>query len=197
MSERNRKIVEKLNFFVAYLLIYFLFFGFICNTGDLRDLKEPGDKLLYVFTNFYSMEGWNWAGLYPPEWMEWIETIPGFLSIFIFIFIGVIQAYREDFLFHAIRNSIFMPFLVILTSWMWYTINYSIPGITTYLPAPDDTIPVNFLTVIARYFVSDGQFQWFSILNFVILEVLYVGAGFLGGWLKIYRNRKKLVVLVE
>jgi hypothetical protein len=80
---------------------------------------------------------------------------------------------------------------------MWYTINYSIPGITTYLPAPDDTIPVNFLTVIARYFVSDGQFQWFSILNFVILEVLYVGAGFLGGWLKIYRNRKKLVVLVE
>ena len=106
MSEKKIDFIKGLSFLVSVLLVHFLFFGYICNLGLTPDLKEPGDRLLFVYLNFGTNLTWNFAGLFPPDWLIWIETIPGWLSIFILFLIGIYQAYSEEFLVYGIKNNI-------------------------------------------------------------------------------------------
>lgn len=158
------------NFFIGVLLIFFFFFGFICNSGDMFKQQDPGNKLLFVYTAFINTDTLNPKGLYLPGFLDWVYLIPLWTSIFIFFGIGVHQAYKEDFLVYAIKNNILMVIFIIILSWIWYSWLYS----------------TLIFTVVWWYFTSiHGYF------NIFVLLLLYVGAGILGGYLKINKYQKE------
>ena len=175
MTEKRINFSDYIGFIAFYLIIYYLFFGFISNLGPAAELKEPGDRLLFIYWNFVTNLGMNWTGLYPPDYLWWIWYIPGWLSFFILFGIGVAQAFREDFLVYAVKNNLMMVPLIIITSWIWYSINYR----------------ANLFYVMGRYFSS-----YHGYINIIVIVSIYVGAGFLGGWLKTYKNRYKVITVV-
>jgi len=166
----NIKWMKGGNMFIGFMLIFFFFFGFICNTGDQFKQQDPGNKLLFVYTAFVSIDKFNPLGLYLPGFLEWVYLFPLWLSVFIFFGIGVYQAYREDFLVYSIKNNIIMVVIIIVLSWIWYSWLYS-----TFI-----------FTVIWWYFTSIHGY-----LNILVLLFLYVGAGILGGYLKINKYQKE------
>ena len=166
----NIKWMEGANLLTGLLLIFFLFFGFICNSGDQFKQQDPGNKLLFVYTAFVSTDTFNPLGLYLPGFLAWIYLFPLWLSVFIFFGIGVYQAYREDFLVYAIKNNIIMVVIIIIMSWFWYSWLYS-----TFI-----------LQVILWYFTSIHGY-----INIFVLLFIYVGAGIFGGYLKIRKYEKE------
>ena len=157
------------NFFVGFFLIYFFFFGFICNSGNSLEQQDPENKLLFVYTAFLSTDKLNLLGIYLPVWLEWLNLIPTWTTIFILFGIGVYQAYREDFLVYSIKNNLLMIPLIILLSWIWYSIDYR----------------VSIFYVIWWYFTSLHGY-----LNILVLLFIYGTAGILGGYLRIYKYQK-------
>jgi len=172
MSAKKNILMDAMNFIFAFLMIYFFFFGIVCNIGGTDLLKEPGDRLLFVYRNFFTTLTLNWAGLFPPDWMQWVQDIPGWICLFVFLIIGFIQAYSEDLLVYAIKNNMIMVIFILIISWIWYSINYEI----------------SIFITIARYFSNIEGY-----INIVVLFVTYVAAGFLGGWFKIYLYRKRIL----
>jgi hypothetical protein len=166
----NIKWMQGANLFVGFLLIFFFFFGFICNSGDMFKQQDPGNKLLFVYSAFVNTDTFTPEGLYLPGFLEWIYLIPLWTSIFIFIGIGVYQAYKEDFLVYAIKNNIIMVVIIIVTSWIWYAWLYS----------------TLIFEVIWWYFTSIHGY-----INIFVILFLYVGAGILGGYLKIKKYQKE------
>lgn len=158
------------HFFIGYLMIFFLFFGIICNTGLSGFQKDPGNKLLFVYTAFVSKDTFYFDNLFLPGWLSFIFSIPAWTSIFVFVGIGILQAYREDFLVYAIKNNILMVPLIIITSWIWYAINYS----------------TSIFKVIFWYFTSPHGY-----LNIIVLIFFYGLAGFVGGFLRIRKYEKE------
>ena len=43
-------------YILAMALLYFLFFGFICNSGGSVKQQDPGNKLLFVYTAFFNTD---------------------------------------------------------------------------------------------------------------------------------------------
>jgi len=166
----NIKWKELEHLFVGFSLIFFFFFGFICNTGDPAKQQDPENKLLFVYTAFINTDKFNPLGLYLPNWLDWIELIPLWTSLFILFAIGVYQAYREDFLIYAIKNNIIMVAIIIIMSWIWYSWLYS----------------ALIFKVIWWYFTSIHGY-----LNIFVILFVYVGAGIFGGWLKIHKYQKE------
>jgi len=162
--------MKSANLFVGMFLIFFFFFGFICNSGEQFKQQDPGNKLLFVYTAFINTDTFNPLGLYMPEFLDWIYLIPLWTSIFIFFGIGVYQAYREDFLVYAIKNNIIIVVFIIVLSWIWYSWLYS----------------ALIFKVIWWYFTS-----FHGYLNIFVLMFVYVGAGILGGYLKIRKYQKE------
>jgi len=166
----NIPFMKSANLFVGMFLIFFFFFGFICNSGEQFKQQDPGNKLLFVYTAFINIDKFNPLGLYLPGVLDWVYLIPLWTSIFVFFGIGVYQAYREDFLVYAIKNNIIMVVFIIVLSWIWYSWLYS----------------ALIFKVIWWYFTSiHGYF------NIFVLLFVYVGAGLLGGYLKIRKYLKE------
>jgi len=155
------------------MLLFFFFLGFICNSSTSHFQKDPGNKLLFMYTSFVSSDTLYFDNLEPTRWAIWIEVIPLWLSIFIFVGIGIIQAYREDFLVYAVKNNLLMIPLLIVVSWIWYSINYN----------------TLIFIVIFWYFTSLHGY-----LNIIVLTFFYGLAGIFGGWLKIRKNERELQV---
>lgn len=84
------------NFITALLLIYFVFFGFICNIY----LKDIGEELLFLYQILFNP-----------------ATI---LSLFFLVAIVFVMTVREHFFEYALRNSIWLTPFIILMSWFWY-----------------------------------------------------------------------------
>ena len=152
-EKKSRNLLQAANFIFALLLMYFIFFGFI----SLAWNKTPGNYLLFVYKNFFA----NYTQFtYDHAWQN-VFYYPSWVSLVIFLLIGFIQSYRENFLVYSIKNNFWLiPFMLIF-SWIWYSMNYQL----------------SIFYVISLYFSSiDGY------LNFLILEVLYCGIGFVGGY---------------
>ena len=157
------------NYILAMGLLYFLFFGFICNSGGSLEQQDPGNKLLFVYTAFFNTDTLILNSLSIPEIASWIELIPLWTSIFLFVGIGLLQSYREDFLVQAVKKNIMMIPFILGLSWIWFAFNYEL----------------SIFTVLLDYFTSIHGY-----LNIAFLLVVYGGSGFIGGALKI-RNYQK------
>lgn len=84
------------NFILAFILIHFVFFGYISNLYR----KTIGEDILYlhkVIFNPYS-----------------------FLSFIILFAIVFFMVFRENFFEYGIRNSIWLVPFIIAESWIWY-----------------------------------------------------------------------------
>lgn len=88
------------NFILACLLIYFLFFGYICN------IYKKNVSIDLIFLN---------RVLINPD---------TYLSIFILMGIVCILNIREHFFEYGIRYSIWLVPFIIFTSWIWYWFLY-------------------------------------------------------------------------
>jgi len=88
------------NIILAVLLIYFVFFGYICNIY-YKDIN-----LSIIFLN---------KVLFSPS---------SYFSIIILIIIIFIMAFREDYFQYAIRNAIWLTPVIIGISFIWYWIIY-------------------------------------------------------------------------
>ncbi len=172
VKKKKRKIQwsKGEHFFIGFMLLYFFFFGFICNTGNPAHQKDPGNKLLFVYTAFVSTDKIGLDNFFLPTWANFIYQIPAWTSLFIFIGIGIIQAYREDFLVYSIKNNLLMVPFIIVTSWIWYSINYG----------------ALIFSVIFWYFTS-----WHGYLNIIVLTFFYGLAGVFGGWLRIRKYERE------
>ncbi len=186
ISQRSKKYEfgQMGNFIFSLLLIYFLFFGYICFIYD----KEPGDNLLFVYNNFFN----NYVFEFHDEIIDFFSdntnltntvieiSYPSYYTLIILILIGTLQGYREDFLVYSIKYNLWMIPFILLFSWTWYAINYHITFIELF--PFGTTVIVGFFFAIGQYFSSIQ-----GLINIIILIVVYVGAGFLGGFLKSLR----------
>ncbi|MHA1729587.1 MAG: hypothetical protein ACTSWY_12795 [Promethearchaeota archaeon] len=164
------------NFLLGLFLLYFFFFGYVCNTYD----KTTGDNLLFIFKSFFDpyvkadyQEFVNMfiVGTGQVAYLQITFYYPIWIGILIFVGIGVLQGYRENFLVYSIKNNIWTIPFVILLSMIWHTINFQ----------------YNFIIVLGYYFSSP-----LGYLNIVILEFIFVSSGIFGGFLKTIRfNRLK------
>ncbi len=135
------------NIVFSALLIYFLFFGLLSIIHE----EEPNNYLLFVYLNIFN------------ESPKLEPILPPMLCILVLFIIGIIQSYREDFLFYSIRYNIWTVLIVIPLSIFWYSINYQI----------------SILEVIPLYFTSIHGY-----INIFVVELIYVSAGFVGAFLK-------------
>lgn len=98
----NIKIVfsRQGNFIVSILLLYFVFFGYICNIY----YKNINLNLIFLYKVLFSPLS--------------------YLSVIILIIIVFIMAFREDYFQYAIRNAIWLIPIIIGLSFIWYWIIY-------------------------------------------------------------------------
>ncbi|MFX1375010.1 MAG: hypothetical protein ACFFA0_04300 [Promethearchaeota archaeon] len=89
------------NFIFAILLVYFVFFGYICNVYE----KSIGDSLIFLY--------------------EVIFNPRSILSLLLLIGIVFFMSYREKFIEYGIRNSFWLSFIIIGMSFVWHWIIYS------------------------------------------------------------------------
>ncbi|MCF2140201.1 MAG: hypothetical protein K9W44_09135 [Candidatus Lokiarchaeota archaeon] len=171
------------NIIIGLFLIYFLFFGWIVNCGipDIQNnpqLYKP-DHILFVYTNFFNFDpyyNFNPLSLNLPSFLNFVYHIPvGLTSLFILIFIGIYQSYRENFVVFAIKNNIWTVPFIIMISWIWTAINAR----------------ELIFTTIGRYFSS-----WEGYVNLVVLLVVYTFAGVIGGWIRsLVQERESMIKL--
>ena len=157
------------SYILAMALVYFLFFGFICNSGGSVKQQDPGNKLLFVYTAFFNTDLLTLNSLSIPGIAAWIEKIPLWTSIFFFIGIGIFQSYQEDFLVMAVKKNIMMVPFIIGLSWLWFAFNYQ----------------MGIHLVIWEYFS-----HYHGYLNIAFLLLVYGVTGLIGGAWKVNRYRK-------
>ncbi len=129
------------NTLLGILLIYFLFFGFICNIYK----KSIELDLIFLYRVIF----------FPKS--------DSYLSIFILMFIVFIITIREHFFEYAIRNSIWLVPIILLMSWIWHWIIYgfdffiivtfftSIEGYLTILLLLGVNVFTSLLTSFVKY----------------------------------------------
>ncbi|MFX1488611.1 MAG: hypothetical protein ACFFBI_05650 [Promethearchaeota archaeon] len=88
------------NFILAILLLYFLFFGYVCNAKG----KNIGMQLIFLYQVLFNP-----------------TTFLSFIILFAIVFI---MASRENFFEYAIRNSIWLIPAIVIMSWIWYWFIY-------------------------------------------------------------------------
>lgn len=96
MKFKKIEINRQGNFIMSLLLIYFVFFGYICNTYK----KNIGENLIFLHKILFN--------------------VSSFWSFIILFGIVFIMAYREVFFEYAIRNSIWLLPAILIMSWFWY-----------------------------------------------------------------------------
>lgn len=131
------------NFILALLLIYFVFFGYICNTyvsfnfkGQVSEIKDISVKLLFLYQILFSPES--------------------FLSLLILFLIIFFMALREDFFEYAIRNSIWLMPAILIMAWIWHWIIYGFD-----------------ITIIGIFFIRyEGYLTILSLIGISLLSSL-------------------------
>jgi len=185
---------RSINFFLGLLLIYFLFFGFIINTGNYNQQKDPGIKILYVYTAFFNTDKLTIYGIVWPNFIRFIFKTPCWASIFILFLIGILQSYREDFVVYAIKNNIWMAPIIIVISWILYSIAYFGHPLIAQAAALDIAniwrLFAIFGAYIATFFITLAQTigTYFTsihaLINILVLLVVYGSASLVGSALK-------------
>lgn len=84
------------NFIIALLLLYFVFFGLICNTLG----RDVGTDLIYVYKTFPAV----YFGL----------------PILVLFGICFFLAYSENLWIYGIKNALWLVPLTVVLSWTWY-----------------------------------------------------------------------------
>lgn len=84
------------NFIITFLLIHFVFFGYLSNVYH----KTLGDNVLYLYKVLFSPYS--------------------FLSFIILFLIVFLMVFRENFFEYGIRNSIWLILIIMVESWVWY-----------------------------------------------------------------------------
>ncbi len=84
------------NFIFTFLMIHFVYFGYICNL--LR--KDVGEDVLYLYRVMFNPYSF-WS----------------FIILFALVFIMV---FRENFFEYGIRNSLWLVPFIMVESWIWY-----------------------------------------------------------------------------
>ena len=84
------------NFILTLFLIYFIFFGYVCNVFQ----KNIGENLIFLYQVLFNPRS--------------------FISLIILFAIVFIMAFRENFFEYAIRNSIWIIPAIMIMSWFWY-----------------------------------------------------------------------------
>jgi len=93
------------NFLLSILLIYFVFFGYICNIYNINEgYKTIGSDLIFLYRVLFGSFS--------------------YFSSIILIIIVFLMAYREDYFQYALRNAIWLTPIIIGISWLWYWIIY-------------------------------------------------------------------------
>jgi len=105
MKVTKIEISRQGNFILALILIYFIFFGYICNAFPKID--APGGAQMPIRTELIFL----YQVLFHPQ---------SFFSFIILFGIVFIMATRENFFEYAIRNSIWLIPGIIIISWIWY-----------------------------------------------------------------------------
>ncbi|MFX1418505.1 MAG: hypothetical protein ACFE9N_06255 [Promethearchaeota archaeon] len=95
------------NFILALILLYFIFFGYICNVFPKIDIASGAvmqirEELIFLY-----------QVLFHPR---------SFFSFIILFAIVFIMASRESFFEYAIRNSLWLIPGIMILSWFWYWI---------------------------------------------------------------------------
>jgi len=93
------------NFLFAILLIYFIFFGYICNyvypkTADDLINESIGERIVFIYQVLFNPSS--------------------FLSLIILIAIVFLMVFREKFYEYGLRNSFWLSFIIIGISFIWY-----------------------------------------------------------------------------
>ncbi|MFW9987873.1 MAG: hypothetical protein ACFFC3_04395 [Candidatus Odinarchaeota archaeon] len=143
------------NFILALLLIYFVFFGYICNVyvtynfkGQVSSVKDISVKLLFLYQILFSP-----------------ESILSLLILFLIVFI---MALREDFFEYAIRNSIWLIPAILIMAWIWHWIIYGfdIFIISTFFSRWEGYVTIlslfgiNLLSSISAVVIKQKYIQW-------------------------------------
>jgi len=97
------------NFIMGLFMLYFLFFGYICNAYK----KSIGEELLFLYQILFDSQRF-WS----------------FLILFAIMFF---VAYREKFFEYAIRNSIWYIPAILIMSWFWYWFLFGFDAIVFYI----------------------------------------------------------------
>ncbi|MFX1477413.1 MAG: hypothetical protein ACFFCI_04710 [Promethearchaeota archaeon] len=109
MKIANIDIGRQGNFILAIVLLYFLFFGYVCNATG----KNIGIKLIFLYQVLFNP-----------------TTFFSFIILFAIVFI---MALRENFFEYAIRNSIWLIPAIIFMSWFWYWFIYGFNYTVIYI----------------------------------------------------------------
>ena len=96
MKFKKIELSRQGNFIMSLLLIYFVFFGYICNTYK----RNIGENLIFLHKVMFNVSSY-WS----------------FIILFGIVFF---MAYREAFFEYAIRNSIWLVPAIMIMSWFWY-----------------------------------------------------------------------------
>ncbi|MFX1377878.1 MAG: hypothetical protein ACFFA4_02195 [Promethearchaeota archaeon] len=131
------------NFIITYLLVHFVFFGYISNVFR----KTLGDNILYLY-----------RVLFHPT---------SFLSFIILFLIVFLMVFRENFYEYGIRNSIWLIVIIMVESWIWYYfVIYSLPD-NFFV-----TLGQVFLA-IGRFFINyEGYLTIVSLLSVNLLAAI-------------------------
>ncbi|MHA1704350.1 MAG: hypothetical protein ACTSWK_19025 [Promethearchaeota archaeon] len=148
-------------FIIFLLVVHFFFFGAIANIYE----KEVGNKVLFVYTNFYNARSWYT------------------LFILIIIFIGI--SFSEDFLVDGVKNCLLIVPFIVISSIMWYIIN----GLGNF----DVVWYVKLLNPFKLYFVSWEGYLNIVILLIISVGSAILG-GFLKIKIVEYRKLKRRIV---
>ena len=97
------------NFILGLFLIYFVFFGYICNAYR----KNIGQELIFLNQAFFNPST--------------------FLSLIILFLIIFFVSLREKFFEYAIRNSIWYIPAIMIMSWFWYWFIFGFDATVFYI----------------------------------------------------------------
>lgn len=84
------------NFLLSILLIYFVFYGYVCNVFE----ETIGKRVLFLYQVLFNPTS--------------------FFSLIILMAIVFIMVFREQFFEYGIRNSFWLTPIIIGISWFWY-----------------------------------------------------------------------------
>lgn len=111
------------NFILGIILIYFVFFGYICNayprfydtslTPSRTVQSLVGERLIFLYQILFNP-----------------NTFWAFIILFGIMFF---VAFRESFYEYAIRNSIWFIPVIMIISWVWYWILYGFDPTVFYI----------------------------------------------------------------
>lgn len=107
------------NFILGLFLVYFLFFGYICNAFPKIDTEsgeavmQIREELIFLYQIFFNPQSF-WA----------------FIILFLIMFF---IALREKFFEYAIRNSIWYVPAIMIMSWIWYWILFGFDTTVFYI----------------------------------------------------------------